>query len=68
MPRRAAALISALKFFFATLAGMAIGVLHDGTSLPLVIVMAVCGCGAWGSHRLLLKKRPQADADFGQRS
>ena len=63
MAGTAAALISALQFFFATLAGMAIGVLHDGTSLPLVIVMAACGCGAWGSHRLLLKKRAGPVAD-----
>jgi len=50
----AAALASALQFFFATLAGALVGLLHDGSGRPLAAVMAVCGIGAWAAHRLLV--------------
>ncbi len=54
MAGAAAALASALQFFFATLAGALVGVLHNGTGQPLALVMALCGCGAWLGHRLLV--------------
>jgi DHA1 family bicyclomycin/chloramphenicol resistance-like MFS transporter len=50
----AAALASALQFFFATLAGALVGLLHDGTGRPLAAIMALCGVGAWLCHRLLV--------------
>ncbi|MBS0347861.1 MAG: Bcr/CflA family multidrug efflux MFS transporter [Proteobacteria bacterium] len=50
----AAALASALQFFFATLAGALVGLLHDGSGRPLAAVMALCGIGAWAAHRLLV--------------
>ena len=55
MAGAAAALASAMQFMFATLAGALVGVFHNGTGQPLAIVMALCGCGAWLCHRLLVK-------------
>ena len=51
----AAALASALQFFFATLAGALVGLLHDGSARPLAAVMATCGIGAWLCHALLVR-------------
>lgn len=51
----AAALASALQFFFATLAGALVGLLHDGTGRPLAAIMAFCGVGAWACHRYLVR-------------
>ncbi|WP_066740447.1 Bcr/CflA family multidrug efflux MFS transporter [Cupriavidus sp. D384] len=42
----ASALMGTLQFGFGTLAGAAVSVWHDGTALPLAVVMAVCGSGA----------------------
>jgi len=50
----AAALSSALQFFFATLAGSMVGLMHDGSGRPLAAVMGICGIGAWVCHRLLV--------------
>jgi DHA1 family bicyclomycin/chloramphenicol resistance-like MFS transporter len=52
----AAALASALQFGCATLAGALVGVFRDATARPLVIVMALCGIGAWASHALLTRR------------
>lgn len=48
----ASALLGALQFGLATLAGAAVGQWHDGSSRPLAVVLAVCGAGAWLAHRL----------------
>lgn len=42
----ASAMMGTLQFGFGTLAGAAVSVWHDGTALPLAVVMAVCGTGA----------------------
>ncbi|MGO4304370.1 Bcr/CflA family multidrug efflux MFS transporter [Cupriavidus sp. RAF12] len=42
----ASALMGTLQFGFGTLAGAAVSLWHDGTALPLAVVMAICGCGA----------------------
>jgi DHA1 family bicyclomycin/chloramphenicol resistance-like MFS transporter len=42
----ASALMGTLQFGFGTLAGAAVSLWHDGTALPLAVVMAVCGSGA----------------------
>ena len=55
----ASALMGSLQFFFATAAGFLVNALHDGTVLPLAMMMAICGVGAWLSHRLLIP-RPAA--------
>lgn len=63
----AAALASALQFFFATLAGALVGLLHDGSGRPLAATMALFGIGAWAAHRLLVahhdKHAPTLAAD-----
>jgi len=51
----AAALNGALGFLLATLTGSLVGLLHDGSGQPLALVMALCGSGAWLSHRLLIR-------------
>jgi DHA1 family bicyclomycin/chloramphenicol resistance-like MFS transporter len=48
----ASALMGALQFGLATLAGGTIGQWHDGTARPLAAVLALCGVGAWLVHRL----------------
>jgi DHA1 family bicyclomycin/chloramphenicol resistance-like MFS transporter len=49
----ASALMGALQFGLATLAGACVGTWHDGTERPLMIIMALCGTGAWLVHRWL---------------
>lgn len=51
----AAAFNGALAFLFATLAGTLVGGLHNGTSEPLALVMALCGWGAWASYYGLVR-------------
>lgn len=50
----ASALMGALQFGLATLAGTLVGLLHDGTVMPLAGVMALCGVAAWLVHRKLV--------------
>jgi len=50
----ASALMGALQFGLGTLAGIAIGIWHDGSALPLSAVMAICGIGAWAVHYFLV--------------
>ncbi|MDP2227298.1 MAG: Bcr/CflA family multidrug efflux MFS transporter [Moraxellaceae bacterium] len=47
----ASALMGALQFVMATLAGASMSLWHDGSALPLAVVMGVCGAGAWALHR-----------------
>ena len=47
MAGKASALMGSLQFGLATLAGGLVGLLHDGTARPLMLVMALCGVGAW---------------------
>ncbi len=53
----ASALMGTLQFGFGTLAGAAVSLWHDGTALPLAVVMAICGSGA-----VLLRLYGQAGA------
>jgi DHA1 family bicyclomycin/chloramphenicol resistance-like MFS transporter len=50
----ASALMGALQFGLATLAGVAISHLHDGTARPLALLLAACGVSAWLLHRWLV--------------
>ena len=43
----ASALLGALQFGTAALAGLAVGTWHDGTARPLGTVILVCGLAAW---------------------
>jgi DHA1 family bicyclomycin/chloramphenicol resistance-like MFS transporter len=47
----ASALMGALQFGIATVTGAMVGVWHDGTARPLMLIMGVCGVGAWLAHR-----------------
>lgn len=51
----ASALMGALQFLLATLAGAAIGIWHDGSALPLAAALALFGLGG----RLLLARTPE---------
>lgn len=50
----ASALMGALQFGLATLAGVGISQFHDGTARPLAFFLVVCGLAAMASHRLLV--------------
>ncbi len=50
----ASALMGALQFGLATLTGIGISQLHDGTARPLALLLAVCGVSAWVLHRWLV--------------
>ncbi|WP_047396903.1 Bcr/CflA family multidrug efflux MFS transporter [Chitinibacter sp. ZOR0017] len=52
----ASALMGTLQFGIATLAGVLMGVWHDGSSLPLASTLAVCGIGALLAYRLVAIK------------
>ncbi len=56
MAGTAASLAGSLQFLFATLAGALVGMFNNGTEQPLAIAMAVCGVGAWLSHRVLVRQ------------
>lgn len=50
----ASALMGALQFGLATLTGMGISFLHDGSARPLAFFLAACGLLALTVHRLLV--------------
>lgn len=50
----ASALLGALQFGLATLTGAGISWLHDGSAMPLALLLALCGGGAWSLHRWLV--------------
>jgi len=50
----ASALMGALQFGLATLAGAGVSLLHEGSARPLALLLALCGVAAWGVHRLLI--------------
>lgn len=51
----ASALAGTLQFTFGALAGVAVGLLADGTPRPMVWVMATMGVMGFGLHRLLTR-------------
>lgn len=51
----ASALMGSLQFALATLTSMLVGLWHDGSSLPLAVVMCVCGVGAWLAYYVLVR-------------
>lgn len=53
----ASALLGTLQFGFGALAGIATGLLHDGTALPMAIVVACGGIGGFLAFRLLPPRR-----------
>lgn len=64
-PRQAGtvnALMGFLQFSFGAIAGVAVGQFHDGTALPMVAVIAVCGVVAFIGDRLLVTDAPAEQA------
>lgn len=53
----ASALMGALQFGLAMVFGAAVSVWHDGTALPLSVVLGACGIGALLAHRFVLPHR-----------
>lgn len=62
MAGKASALMGSLQFGLATLAGGVVGLLHDGTARPLMLVMALCGVGAWLALRWVEAPLPHEGA------
>jgi len=52
----ASALLGSVQFAIAALASAAVGILHDGTAVPMAAVITVCGLLAFGSYRWLASK------------
>lgn len=52
----ASALMGTMQFGIATVAGVLMGIWHDGSSLPLASTLAFCGIGALLCYRLLAIK------------
>jgi DHA1 family bicyclomycin/chloramphenicol resistance-like MFS transporter len=50
----ASALMGALQFGLATITGIGISRLHDGSARPLALILAICGVSAWLLHRWLV--------------
>ena len=50
----ASALIGTLQFGVATVSSMLVGLLGNGSALPMAAVIAGCGVLAYGAHRLLV--------------
>lgn len=51
----ASALLGSMQFLLATVSGTLVGLWHDGSSLPLAVVMLVCGACVWLSYFLLAR-------------
>lgn len=49
----ASALLGTLQFGIGAAAGAGVGLLHNGTSLPMCAGVAACTCTAWMVHRVL---------------
>lgn len=49
----ASALMGSMQFFTATIAGVILGLWHTESVMPLAVIMALCGSGAWLMLRLV---------------
>lgn len=45
----ASALLGAIQYTLGASAGALVGILHDGTALPMAVTMAACGVLGWGA-------------------
>ncbi|MGH6719264.1 MAG: multidrug effflux MFS transporter [Alphaproteobacteria bacterium] len=52
----AAALLGTLQFAFAAVTSMAIGLVHDGTAVPLAATMAACAAAGLAANLLLTRR------------
>ena len=53
----ASALLGTLQFSTAALVAMAVGALHDGTALPMALVVAASGVGALAVNLALAREQ-----------
>jgi len=51
----ASAVIGTLQFGLGAIAGALVGILHDGTSVPMAVAIAFCGVSGWLAPRLLAR-------------
>ena len=56
----AAALAVAGQFGLGALASFLVGVLHDGSPMPMSLMVASCGVGAFASLRLTVRAEPSS--------
>jgi DHA1 family bicyclomycin/chloramphenicol resistance-like MFS transporter len=52
----ASAVIGTLQFGAGAVAGLLVGALHDGTALPMALLVAAGGAGGWAARRLLVPR------------
>ncbi len=55
---RASAMFGCLQMACGAVAGVAVGVLHDGTQLPMAATVAAMGLCAFAARALLVRRRP----------
>jgi DHA1 family bicyclomycin/chloramphenicol resistance-like MFS transporter len=59
----ASAMLGAIQFGFGAAAGALVGVLFNGTALPMAVVIALCGVGAFVTLQLLVMRPQRAPAE-----
>ncbi|MGE0717729.1 MAG: Bcr/CflA family multidrug efflux MFS transporter [Alphaproteobacteria bacterium] len=50
----ASALLGTLQFSLAAIASTAVGLIHDGTAMPMAVTMAICGLLGLAANRILV--------------
>lgn len=58
----ASAMLGAIQFGFGAAAGALVGLLFNGTALPMAAVIALCGAGALLAHQALVQRPARAAA------
>ncbi|MDO3721290.1 Bcr/CflA family multidrug efflux MFS transporter [Marinobacter sp. chi1] len=58
MAGSASALFGFVQMATAAVAGVLVGYLHDGTSMVMATIIAICACAALASHLLLVQRHP----------
>jgi DHA1 family bicyclomycin/chloramphenicol resistance-like MFS transporter len=59
----ASAMLGAIQFGFGAAAGALVGLLFNGTALPMAAVIALCGVGAFVTLQLLVMRPQRAPAE-----
>lgn len=57
------ALLGFLQMSIGATAGWLVGLLHDGTTRPMAIIICIMGVGALIAHRVLVREEEEDDAD-----
>jgi MFS transporter, DHA1 family, multidrug resistance protein len=64
----ASALLGFLQMGVASLAGLAVGQLYNGSSRPMATVIALMGCACFAIYRLMIRRRLVAEFRASPRS